>query len=89
MPEYAVTHHSNRPLHNTPSPLEDWYHSHCNSYQNESQSRELPTYRWVRGPPSPAVATRRGTTYYAELSIVYPESSHLLEIRSIKKWAEF
>ncbi|KAJ6178747.1 hypothetical protein N7519_009208 [Penicillium mononematosum] len=63
VPEYAETHHSNCHLHHTPAPLEDGYHSNRNSHPNQSQSRESRTYRWVWGPPLPAVTPRRGKVY--------------------------
>ncbi|OQE24225.1 hypothetical protein PENFLA_c010G00667 [Penicillium flavigenum] len=61
--EHSKTHHTNCPLHHTPSPVEDGYYSHRNSHQKQSQSRELRTYKWVWGPPLPAVTRRRGNVY--------------------------
>lgn len=67
MSEHVETsHHSNCPIHHTPSDLEDRHHSNCNSRQHQSQSRESRTYRWVWGPPLPGIASRRGKIYYAE-----------------------
>ncbi|CAG8909999.1 unnamed protein product [Penicillium egyptiacum] len=62
-PEYGETHRSNCPLYHTPSHLEDQYYSRRNSHQNEPQSRESRTYRWVWGPPLPAAVPRRGKIY--------------------------
>lgn len=66
MPEYAETHNSNCPTHHTQSSVEDRHHSNCNSRQHQSQPRESRTYRWVWGPPLPAMVSRRGKIYYAE-----------------------
>lgn len=60
------THHSDCPIHGTPSHGEDRYGPHRNSRQYQSQCRESRTYRWVWGPPLPVVAPRREKTYYAE-----------------------
>ncbi|KAJ5530810.1 hypothetical protein N7527_004203 [Penicillium freii] len=66
MPEYAENHHSQCPIHRTSSAAEDRHRSNCNSRQHQSQSRESRTYRWVWGPPLPAMASRRENMYYAE-----------------------
>ncbi|KAJ5425881.1 hypothetical protein N7465_000951 [Penicillium sp. CMV-2018d] len=66
MPEYAENHHSQCPIHRTSSAAEDRHHSNRNFQQHQSQSRESRTYRWVWGPPLPAMASRRGKIYYAE-----------------------
>lgn len=66
MPENAETHYSNCPIHGTLSAMEDRHHPIYNSRQHQSQSRESRTYRWVWGPPLPAMAYRCGKIYYAE-----------------------